>query len=59
MKRILLKDYAAQLGVTPRTVYNWIYANKIKDEKEGNNIYILVDERKKKPQRYGRWKSLN
>lgn len=54
MKRILLKDYAAQLGVTPRTVYNWIYANKIKNEKEGNNIYILVDERKKKPQRYGR-----
>ena len=56
LAKILLKEYAVKSGVTSRTVYNWIWGNKIKAEKEGNNIYIIVDERKKQPKRYGRGK---
>lgn len=38
-----LSDYATDVGVTPRTVRNWIEAGKVETRREGEALFIRVN----------------
>jgi excisionase family DNA binding protein len=43
IEKISLKEYANKKGVSLTTVYRWIKNGKLRTEREGGVLYLLVD----------------